>query len=182
MKVDITPSFVLFLLLGAAVDPLGVFLQFLIAALVHEAGHFLTILFLGGRIAAIRLGFGDVRMQVGLLPRLRRLIALLAGPFANIGCFFLFAGVFPEFAVVSLLLGLFNLLPVLPLDGGRVLSLFLQGSCVLYASIFGLLLLFGGAVYAAKRLDAGLWPILTVILIILRLLFCKKADKIKETF
>ena len=93
-----------------------------LAAAVHEGGHLLALRLLGREVAGLRLtAFGlELRLGPGRLSYGRELAAALAGPAASLlGAWlaarwgqFLLAG-------VSLGLGLFNLLPVSPLDGGR---------------------------------------------------------------
>ncbi|MFQ8982984.1 MAG: metalloprotease, partial [Evtepia sp.] len=103
-----------------------------VAAAVHELGHVAAVKALGGRVASLRLtGVGAViRPQ---RPRLfsywEECLVALAGPAASFllalgaaawgrhfggGDAYLLAG-------VSLAFGVFNLLPVGPLDGGRIL-------------------------------------------------------------
>lgn len=104
----------------------------LLAALVHEAGHILLLRFFGagkGRLRVDAAGFRWER-QGKLLPYGRELIVTLAGPFANVlGAFLLafFAGKTGWelgffLAGTQLVPGLFNLLPVLPLDGAQALE------------------------------------------------------------
>ncbi|MEI3065466.1 MAG: site-2 protease family protein [Oscillospiraceae bacterium] len=49
----------------------------------------------------------------------QELLAALAGPLVNLVCGALFGMRSPAFAAYSLMLGIYNLLPVWPLDGGR---------------------------------------------------------------
>ena len=97
------------------------------AAAIHEAGHYLVLHLGGARVSGIRLSvFGAVmETQSRGLSYGRELAAVLAGPAANLLCGLLLAGVGnqPVLAGAHLVLCLFNLLPVRPLDGGRALEL-----------------------------------------------------------
>lgn len=101
----------------------------LFAATIHELGHYAVLRFCGADVTGLRLSvFGavmdtdSVRLSYG-----RELAAVLAGPAAN----FLWACALAAMqrpawyapAGAQLALGLFNLLPVRPLDGGRALYL-----------------------------------------------------------
>ncbi|MBP1737373.1 MAG: Stage sporulation pro-sigma-K processing enzyme (SpoIVFB) [Oscillospiraceae bacterium] len=99
----------------------------ILACLLHEMGHFIGIWMAGGRVRWLR--FTAVGGEMGLDPVFPlsyggELLATLAGPAASLlaaavggsmRCF-LFAG-------VSLSMGVFNLLPIRLLDGGRCLYL-----------------------------------------------------------
>lgn len=127
-----------FLLLGAFAIVCGWewLLASLLAAAVHEAGHLLLLRLFGGgggRLCVDAAGFNWER-QGRLLSYGQDLIAVLAGPAANVLCALLLAFFAGEtgwqegffLAGMQLVLGLFNLLPVLPLDGGQALELLLS--------------------------------------------------------
>ncbi len=101
-----------------------------VAAAVHELGHVAAVKALGGRVASLRLtGVGAViRSQ---RPRLfsywEECLVALAGPAASfllapggsgLGPPLWWRGCLPAGGGVSLAFGVFNLLPVGPLDGG----------------------------------------------------------------
>lgn len=125
-KIHSTGGF--WLLIGALLwaAPFPVIWAWGLACLVHELGHWAMLRALGGRVEGLLLtGLGAV-----LRPRRARLFSYgeecwlaLAGPGASVLLAVLVGG-WPGFGGlvgrVSLLLGLFNLLPAWPLDGGRV--------------------------------------------------------------
>lgn len=97
-------------------------LWFLCFSLMHEAGHFLAIRLADGKIEGF-LGAGQgFGLRATHLSYRGELIAAAAGPLTSL----IFAGLFAMvgnayFCYVNLALGLMNLLPIMPLDGGRVL-------------------------------------------------------------
>ena len=122
------------LLVGALL--LAASLRFLLwavlAAAVHELGHVLAIRALGGRVTRLQLtGLGAVlrTRRAGLCSYREECLVALAGPLASF-LLALGAGTWARvfggadaylLTGISLALGVFNLLPAGPLDGGRVL-------------------------------------------------------------
>lgn len=98
-------------------------------ALVHEAGHILVLKLYRVTISSIRIGIsgaviehGSASYKVGILaafagPLSSFLLAVLLAALAKLLCLeYLYAA-----SGVSASLGAFNMLPVYPLDGGRIL-------------------------------------------------------------
>lgn len=124
-RLTLTPDFLFLLSLSWAMD-IGMVLRLsLLAALLHEGGHLLACLLLGVPVQRLRLTCcGGVLETWGMLEGRTGLLIALAGPAVNLlTAFALLPLANAEWAAillgVSLVLGLFNLLPVLPLDGGR---------------------------------------------------------------
>ena len=138
-----------FLVLLAALwcaDSSGVLPLFLLAAAVHECGHLLVIRLSGGTVHRLCLTACGAVLQCSLPPSpCSRAAICLAGPAAS---FALTALANPlgayRLAGASALLGLFNLLPVPPLDGGMALRHLADGRCtrllngIAGVSVFGL--------------------------------------------
>lgn len=113
--------------------PLGVVLSFAAAVLLHETGHAAVLLFSGIPVQRIAIGIFGIRILPArrLLSYRREVLLFLSGPAVNL---LSAASVlllppctgFRPFAACSLLLGGYNLLPAVPLDGGRALSAFLS--------------------------------------------------------
>ena len=107
------------LLLAAPLSLMG---WALLACAIHELGHYLAIRALGGEVEVLRLtGLGAVMVPRGMFGYREECLIALAGPAASLALALLSAPVEETLAGVSLVLGLFNLLPLAPLDGGRVL-------------------------------------------------------------
>lgn len=146
-----------FLVLLAAlwcVDEGGVLPLFLLAAAVHEGGHLLTLRVAGGRLHRLTLtGCGAVLHCALPDGRCARAAVCLAGPAASLALTALAeaAGQYP-LAGASALLGLFNLLPLPPLDGGMVLAHLSGGRWATARHAVGLLTL-----AALLLAGVGLW-------------------------
>lgn len=89
------------------------------AAAFHECCHILAVRLCGGRITAFRIGQGGAVLETGALSTGHELICALAGP---AGSFLLLVAsqVWPRLALCAFVQGVFNLMPVYPMDGGRV--------------------------------------------------------------
>ena len=96
-----------------------------LAALFHEISHFAAIYLTGGRLIGISIGVVGAKMEIMHMSRGREALCALAGP---VGSLLLALGFsfFPEMALCALVQGLYNLIPVYPLDGGRVVRNLLQ--------------------------------------------------------
>lgn len=125
LKVTITPGFLL--LLGVMFyldDGIGILPWAVAAAALHELGHVGAAALFGGRAEALSLSAVGAELRFGypgVLSYGRESVIALAGPVMNLlaGLPALWMGAYLP-AAVCLGLGLFNLLPILPLDGGRV--------------------------------------------------------------
>ena len=112
-------------------EGVGLLLPGLLACLIHELVHIAAIRALGGRVA--RLTLTAVGAEMELDPRRplsygREMAASLAGPAGSFLCAWAAAGLdWWLLAGLSLGQGLFNLLPIPPLDGGRALYALLAG-------------------------------------------------------
>lgn len=104
---------------------------FLLAASLHEGGHLLAASCIGMPVRRLTLDFtgGNLEFYRKTTSYSQDLLLCLSGPAVN----FLFVTLCvlfhwnPVFLAAHLLLGLFNLLPILPLDGGRAVFSFLSG-------------------------------------------------------
>lgn len=105
--------------------PLQWVCAFFTAALWHEFCHCASVYLCGSRIDRISISSGGAVMDTPPLSPICQLICTLAGPVG--GFILLFWGrSFPRLALCGVVHSLYNLLPLLPLDGGRVLSTVMQ--------------------------------------------------------
>lgn len=100
--------------------PLNWLAGWMIAVTVHEAGHLAALGCFRVPIFELEIGFLGARISAGTMTPMQELLCAAAGPV----CSFLLLAVAPQFpvaALIGLVQGLFNLFPVYPLDGGRML-------------------------------------------------------------
>lgn len=95
-----------------------------LAALIHEIAHIIHIVIQGGTIQEIRIGSSGTVIRASINCFLSNCISILSGPVFSLSLL-LFDDTYPELAYCGLIQGLYNLIPVLPLDGGRLLYLLL---------------------------------------------------------
>ncbi len=107
--------------------------------LVHELGHAFAFRRFGSSAEITLTGFGGVTVGTAQ-PPLRSIVVSVAGPFVGFAFGLLFvwverstttdsllvANALADLVFVNLAWGVFNLLPILPLDGGNVVASFLE--------------------------------------------------------
>ena len=92
------------------------------AVILHEAGHITAGLILKRKISYATLSaLGADIEYTGAASYKADIITALCGPVFSLISRFLLCGVFYEFAVISVIYGLMNLIPVPCFDGGRAL-------------------------------------------------------------
>lgn len=168
LRIRLDPLAALAFALAFFLDGEGLIACTVPAALAHELGHLLALRLCKARVHTLRLGlFGAEMLYSGALGTGAALLCAAAGPAAGLayalaacalgGPFLLRSG------AVSLCLSVWNLLPVLPLDGGRILLALAEERAALRVGevtatllcLGGLALLFTGG--GPVPLAAGIW-------------------------
>ena len=119
-RIEVTAGFCILWAFLLLVLPLGMILASVGAALIHEGFHWLTIRLIGGRVLGLFIGAGGMVMETMPMTPGKELLCAIAGPVGSLllGCLYHWM---PLLALCGLVQGLFNLLPIYPLDGGRAL-------------------------------------------------------------
>ena len=114
--------------------PIKVITSFFTAAAIHEICHILALRYHHVPVLQMKFGIGGAIIQtVPLSPR-QEFYCSLAGPIGSFLCVLPYR-YFPLLALCGIVQGLFNLLPVYPLDGGRILRSFFQWHCLALESV-----------------------------------------------
>ncbi|MDR0991897.1 MAG: hypothetical protein LBL87_03250 [Ruminococcus sp.] len=110
----------------------------LYACLLHEAGHLLAMRLCGVPVRSVMLYFAGIRIDTKnpreFLPPGREIFILISGAAVNFAVFILcllFRGSESAtlFGAINLVIGLFNLLPLMMFDGGRLITALLNILC-----------------------------------------------------
>ena len=127
-KVHIAPVVPVLLAVLLIVFPPVLLLAILSASLLHELGHYTALRLIKGKVKEITITLFGAEMKIeGQLSYGQELLLAASGPMVNVllAVFLSHLGTRWElcylFGGVHLVLGLFNLLPILPLDGGMLL-------------------------------------------------------------
>ena len=92
------------------------------AVVFHEMCHWLVVKLCGGNIRLFYVGISGASMHCADLNKWEYVFAILAGPFSGF-ILVLFGRWVPRLAICSWVLSVYNLLPVLPLDGGHAVRI-----------------------------------------------------------
>lgn len=179
MRVSVDPWAVVTGALLLMVVPLPWLGACVTAATFHEICHLAAAHFTGGNIEGIKIGITGAKIFLHFQNRKQETLTALAGPG---GSFFLltFFRIAPEIALCGVVQGLWNLLPLYPLDGGRALRCLLaqwdpdRGEKI-FRLVEGLTLLSLSftACVASLWLHMGAWPVTIMGFVVLRWL-CQK--------
>lgn len=171
------PLFTL-VLIGSALT--GYFLEAITLfsiVLVHELGHLAAASGFGWRVREVQLlPFGGVLVvdELGSVPTWEELVVSLAGPLQHVWLIALAllmkwldvgtASWWDYFIEANIMIGLFNLLPVMPLDGGKVMQSLLgyllsYHNTILYSVWISMFLSLGIIVMAIIQLISGQLPL-----------------------
>lgn len=119
LNISLSPGLLIWLAAAVLLLPLRWILAWSVAVCVHELGHFTVLKLLKLPVYAMEAGTGGARISTAFCMPWQEAVCALAGPMAGM-LLLLLAPVFPRVAVCGVFQSLYNLLPVYPLDGGRI--------------------------------------------------------------
>lgn len=150
--------FLAFLTTALFFDRINVLWFGILAAQLHEAGHIFVYLLLYKKIPKLKVGWWGIAMRYPeMVDPSGELFLLAAGPVMNfLVAIVIYAALLHRasfggwiFACENLAIGLFNLLPVGYLDGGRLLKLCFKETHQKVSCCLSFILIGGIAIFAA---------------------------------
>lgn len=118
-EVQISADFYLAAALAILLLPWNILFSFMGASAFHELCHMAALRYFRTPVSQIRLGAFGAKIVTGHLTPAQELICSAVGPAGSL-FLMLFARWMPLLALFGMCQGLFNLLPIYPLDGGRM--------------------------------------------------------------
>lgn len=161
--------------------PLSWLFAIIIAAFIHEMGHYLAVRCCGKRISAFRVGITGAILETSDLSTTQEFICTLMGPLAGFLPMLAMRWI-PRIAFCAMMQSIFNLLPIYPFDGGRCLRCVArffsipQRLCSFFEGI-ALCILIILAVYGMVTLRLGVAPLLVVGVTIFKVINGKRPCK-----
>ena len=132
MKIEINLKIILAILLFLLIENLDVYLIFLTFILIHEMCHLVVGIILGGKPKKMTISLFGVSLEFYSYVKAKTLYKIIfyaIGPFANIfiASFINFCCedgniILERIMIINYSIGFFNLIPILPLDGGKIVK------------------------------------------------------------
>lgn len=118
--------FLFFLLINILIGNFNYIIPYFLLLLIHEIGHAITGILLGYKLEKIMFyplgGVTIFNLPVNI-PLKKEFLIIIAGPIFQILGYFLLINFFPFIKAYHYTLLVFNLLPIYPLDGGKLLNI-----------------------------------------------------------
>lgn len=149
---------------------------FLLALALHEAAHLTALALFRRPVLGLTLSAGGAKIETEALTLRQEALSAAAGPLINLLSGALTLRCVPAFSAVSLGLAAVNLLPLYPLDGGRILRAALLSRLpperterILRLAVWlTCSTLMVGACWLTVWRQAGLWPIFAALVLLCR--------------
>ncbi len=126
LRIQISAGALIFLAILLLMLPIQWVIAALLAATFHELCHAVAILLCGGSIDCITISGRGAVMETVPMSASKEVVCALAGPFGSL-LLLLLAKWIPRTAICGAVHGFYNLIPLFPMDGGRVLHGLIYG-------------------------------------------------------
>ena len=118
-SIKITPGAYILLAVLILTLPMPWIAAAIFAGVFHEICHIIVIILLRGQVYGLQIGAGGAKIMTSPLSDVAEFFCALAGPLGSL-MLTAAASLLPRVALCGLIQGLFNLLPLYPMDGGRI--------------------------------------------------------------
>lgn len=123
MKVEVDYKIILFILLFYFFGRIELYLIFVLSIILHELTHMLIAFFIKAKVTSITIGAMGMGIDVAFLGKQNfsnKILFYMFGPLTNFILAYTFKDSIIEISSINFALGIFNLIPILPLDGGKI--------------------------------------------------------------
>lgn len=131
MKIEINLKILFVIILFFLLNNLDLYIMFLLFVFIHEIAHLIVGVLIGGKPKKLYINPFGISLEIYSYRKnksLNKILFYLIGPLSN----FIFAVIFKHLELdivlkekliyTNLAICFFNLLPILPLDGGKILK------------------------------------------------------------
>lgn len=133
MRIKINLKIFIFILIFALTKQIKIYAYLMIFAFIHELGHLFTGLILGLKPETLKIMpfgisiFFKTNKNIKRV-NIKKLLIVVAGPLVNIiiALIGICLKINMDIIYANILIAIFNLLPIYPLDGGRILKVLLS--------------------------------------------------------
>ena len=168
MQFSIKNNTYIYLTILLLLVPLPWLTAWLAAVCIHELGHFAAVWICGGRVEELTISIDGFLIRSSPMGDVKRVICTLCGPLIGLLPIVIRSN-FPRVAICAWILTAYNLLPILPLDGGHILQILMADNrwfwriqALFMAAIVIL------SIYAFALLKIGPFPLIVTGILLLK--------------